>query len=129
MPFAPCTYSLTYIYKADSAGWVWTVKERNPRKSWIFSACWTALDKFGRLGGGAGGIRTLDTALGPYNGLAKRRLQPLGHSSEVHGRLLFAGQDVFDRFWPALARRFLTEDQNGGAWVPLKTGGMTKNKR
>src|SRR5262249_42077909 len=31
--------------------------------------------------GGAGGIRTLDTALRPYNGLANRRLQPLGHSS------------------------------------------------
>src|SRR5947209_19525639 len=34
--------------------------------------------------GGAGGIRTLDRALQPYNGLANRRLQPLGHSS---GRL------------------------------------------
>jgi hypothetical protein len=33
------------------------------------------------LGGGAGGIRTLDRALQPYNGLANRRLQPLGHSS------------------------------------------------
>src|SRR6266550_8105411 len=32
-------------------------------------------------GGGAGGIRTLDTALQPYNGLANRRLQPLGHST------------------------------------------------
>jgi hypothetical protein len=32
-------------------------------------------------GGGAGGIRTLDRALQPYNGLANRRLQPLGHSS------------------------------------------------
>src|SRR5215472_17051237 len=31
--------------------------------------------------GGAGGIRTLDTAFQPYNGLANRRLQPLGHSS------------------------------------------------
>ena len=33
------------------------------------------------LTGGAGGIRTLDRALQPYNGLANRRLQPLGHSS------------------------------------------------
>jgi hypothetical protein len=33
------------------------------------------------LYGGAGGIRTLDRALQPYNGLANRRLQPLGHSS------------------------------------------------
>src|SRR3569833_2186651 len=31
--------------------------------------------------GGAGGIRTLDRALQPYNGLANRRLQPLGHVS------------------------------------------------
>ena len=35
----------------------------------------------GEKGGGAGGIRTLDRALQPYNGLANRRLQPLGHSS------------------------------------------------
>ena len=34
-----------------------------------------------KAGGGAGGIRTLDRALQPYNGLANRRLQPLGHSS------------------------------------------------
>jgi hypothetical protein len=34
-----------------------------------------------QLTGGAGGIRTLDRALQPYNGLANRRLQPLGHSS------------------------------------------------
>jgi hypothetical protein len=33
------------------------------------------------MSGGAGGIRTLDRALQPYNGLANRRLQPLGHSS------------------------------------------------
>ena len=35
----------------------------------------------GRRGGGDGGIRTLDRALQPYNGLANRRLQPLGHIS------------------------------------------------
>ena len=38
--------------------------------------------------GGAGGIRTLDTAFQPYNGLANRRLQPLGHSTALRGRLL-----------------------------------------
>src|SRR5438045_372762 len=33
---------------------------------------------------GEGGIRTLDTGVSPYNGLANRRLQPLGHlSSEL----------------------------------------------
>ena len=39
--------------------------------------CWRHICDFG----GAGGIRTLDRALQPYNGLANRRLQPLGHSS------------------------------------------------
>jgi hypothetical protein len=34
-----------------------------------------------RVAGGAGGIRTLDRPLQAYNGLANRRLQPLGHSS------------------------------------------------
>jgi hypothetical protein len=31
--------------------------------------------------GGEAGIRTLGTGFGPYNGLANRRLQPLGHLS------------------------------------------------
>ncbi len=31
--------------------------------------------------GGEAGIRTLGTAIQPYNGLANRRLQPLGHLS------------------------------------------------
>jgi hypothetical protein len=31
--------------------------------------------------GGEGGIRTPGTGFGPYNGLANRRLQPLGHLS------------------------------------------------
>src|SRR5271163_1467303 len=34
-----------------------------------------------RLCGGEGGIRTPDTGVSPYNGLANRRLQPLGHLS------------------------------------------------
>src|SRR5580698_1984187 len=33
------------------------------------------------LYGGERGIRTLDRAFQPYNGLANRRLQPLGHLS------------------------------------------------
>ena len=37
--------------------------------------------------GGAGGIRTLDTAFQPYNGLANRRLQPLGHSTASNSSL------------------------------------------
>ena len=36
-----------------------------------------------KTSGGEGGIRTLDTGFGPYNGLANRRLQPLGHLSAV----------------------------------------------
>jgi hypothetical protein len=31
------------------------------------------------LSGGEAGIRTLDTGFSPYNGLANRRLRPLGH--------------------------------------------------
>jgi hypothetical protein len=33
--------------------------------------------------GGEGGIRTPDRGVSPYNGLANRRLQPLGHLSGV----------------------------------------------
>ena len=43
--------------------------------------------------GGEGGIRTLDTGVSPYNGLANRRLQPLGHLS---GSL--AGDSLADYF-------------------------------
>ena len=35
--------------------------------------------------GGDGGIRTLDRPLQAYNGLANRRLQPLGHVSNAPG--------------------------------------------
>jgi hypothetical protein len=35
------------------------------------------------LTGGEGGIRTPDRGVSPYNGLANRRLQPLGHLSGV----------------------------------------------
>jgi hypothetical protein len=38
--------------------------------------------KLSMLPGGERGIRTPDTAFGPYNDLANRRLQPLGHLSE-----------------------------------------------
>jgi hypothetical protein len=33
------------------------------------------------MSGGEGGIRTPDRGVSPYNGLANRRLQPLGHLS------------------------------------------------
>ena len=38
--------------------------------------------------GGEGGIRTLDRVVRPYNGLANRRLQPLGHLSGVYNQAL-----------------------------------------
>ena len=40
--------------------------------------------------GGEGGIRTPGTGLGPYNGLANRRLQPLGHLSESNKTIQFS---------------------------------------
>jgi hypothetical protein len=40
----------------------------------------TRVRLFGNTGGERG-IRTLDTGVSPYNGLANRRLQPLGHLS------------------------------------------------
>jgi hypothetical protein len=45
------------------------------------TTCYLCLRAGQDVYGGAGGIRTLDRALQPYNGLANRRLQPLGHSS------------------------------------------------
>ena len=41
--------------------------------------CYLCLRNGPKLTGGEAGIRTLDTGFGPYNGLANRRLQPLGH--------------------------------------------------
>lgn len=55
---------------------LWVFTYGYPLKKGIF------LSNF-NLTGGAGGIRTLDTPLQAYNGLANRRLQPLGHSSTV----------------------------------------------
>src|SRR5437667_2190994 len=40
---------------------------------------------------GEGGIRTPDRGISPYNGLANRRLQPLGHLSSRCGNSQFAG--------------------------------------
>ena len=44
-----------------------------------------------KTSGGEGGIRTLDTGVSPYNGLANRRLQPLGHLSGVWSFILPLG--------------------------------------
>ena len=48
-----------------------------------------------RGSGGDGGIRTLDRALQPYNGLANRRLQPLGHISVSSALGLLGGARRF----------------------------------
>ena len=50
-----------------------------------------------RNSGGDGGIRTLDRALQPYNGLANRRLQPLGHISATPWK---RGRDICPRRRP-----------------------------
>ena len=48
--------------------------------------CWRKRRKVRRRPiGGEGGIRTPDRGLHPYNGLANRRLQPLGHLSRESG--------------------------------------------
>lgn len=36
-----------------------------------------------KLKNGEGGIRTLDTGINPYNGLANRRFRPLSHLSKI----------------------------------------------
>jgi hypothetical protein len=40
------------------------------------------------MAGGERGIRTLGRGVSPYNGLANRRLQPLGHLSGVYWRII-----------------------------------------
>src|SRR5258708_22372265 len=63
--------------------------------------------------GGEAGIRTLDTGFSPYNGLANRRLQPLGHLTVrsgadavfqliAFGAILYSLFDSEDR-WPRIA--------------------------
>ena len=42
-------------------------------------ACHRRRENVQMRSGGEAGIRTLGTGLSPYNGLANRRLQPLGH--------------------------------------------------
>src|SRR6187399_2739969 len=62
------------------------------------------INELGGRVGGAGGIRTLDTALQPYNGLANRRLQPLGHSTIRTSAALLA---------------------EGLCWLPLRAGSLS----
>ena len=54
--------------------------------------------------GGDGGIRTLDRALQPYNGLANRRLQPLGHVSALGNRDVLSTVHYVPRDMPEQGR-------------------------
>ena len=64
----------------------WRRHKQKPPSYWRLRIC-CFIEK--RITGGEGGIRTPGTGLGPYNGLANRRLQPLGHlSAEVLRRLI-----------------------------------------
>jgi hypothetical protein len=65
--------------------------------------------------GGDGGIRTLDTPLRAYNGLANRRLQPLGHVSGEESASLALNCQTTQGMWagvpahqPVLARVGIT---------------------
>ena len=42
------------------------------------------LDVAGKESGGEAGIRTLGRGFSPYNGLANRRLPPLGHLTRIN---------------------------------------------
>ena len=65
--------------------------------------------------GGAGGIRTLDTPLQAYNGLANRRLQPLGHSSATR-------QGVVARTFRVKSRSTMPKSSSGIFWAKIPTG-------
>jgi hypothetical protein len=79
---------LTFLYVRFVSGWrrlplpsVLRVVQAEIRPHELRHFCQVAGHK---EGGGDGGIRTLDRPLQAYNGLANRRLQPLGHvSNEV----------------------------------------------
>src|SRR6516165_5248022 len=56
-----------------------------------YASCW----EYARYTGGEGGIRTPDRAVKPYNGLANRRLQPLGHLSADTATLIVSAHHGF----------------------------------
>lgn len=49
-----------------------------------------------KLENGEGGIRTLDTGINPYNGLANRRFRPLSHLSK---KFTFSSETYFQRIY------------------------------
>src|SRR5581483_2542638 len=76
------------------------------RQAGPWAACDPKPDK-ARVGGD-GGIRTLDRALQPYNGLANRRLQPLGHISgfNAYARHVGTPQALVNMGCPAVGQLF-----------------------
>ena len=70
-----------------------------------------------RNAGGDGGIRTLDRALQPYNGLANRRLQPLGH---ISGRISTIRNRRHMPDGPRLCKADEAFGAGDGGWPPDK---------
>src|SRR5437773_187591 len=75
--------------------------------------------------GGEAGIRTLDTAFRPYNGLANRRLQPLGHlTAAINLSIRQASSYGNVRLPPIVPEIVPTSIQKrpvNGAWRTLET--------
>ena len=68
------------------------------RSGTAIPCCFVVVERFRPASagdGGAGGIRTLDTAFQPYNGLANRRLQPLGHSTTPNFSLRDEAEGIY----------------------------------
>src|ERR1700689_1832464 len=85
--------------------------------------------------GGDGGIRTLDRALQPYNGLANRRLQPLGHVSRAerraatYARRLPPLQAPSARAWRALLEPGFARPSDDRFWRRTQTTSSAASRR
>ena len=81
-------HPLTELVEFNLYFWIHFRAGKNTEKGNLYVAGhqgryhWLASERLPRTGG-EGGIRTLDRVVRPYNGLANRRLQPLGHLSGV----------------------------------------------
>src|SRR5437879_3253001 len=81
---------------------------------------------------GEGGIRTPDKAFRPYNGLANRRLQPLGHLSnytglELSGFEVGAAPSVFAACLPLVgAKRLATAAAKSCSSITLYLSNMLR---
>src|SRR5882762_4335016 len=68
--------------------------------------------------GGEAGIRTLDTAFRPYNGLANRRLRPLGHLTAARAKYTAFGCE---------AERVTADDRAYPRSCPSRSAGRRSN--